>query len=136
VFNDDFRSQGLAFEATEFDGRSDYEAFINNGISAGGLFTGAEGVKTAAQAATYGGAAGQPYDPCYHAACVTTDNVSMTGLGPDFRRRCARRADVRNDHLVGEWDGQGQSEGSVQSRARFSRPIRYSLASTCGLRRS
>ena len=47
VFLDYFASQGLATEPTEFDGRSDYFAFINNGIPAGGLFTGAEGIKTA-----------------------------------------------------------------------------------------
>ena len=31
---------------TEFSGRSDYQAFINNGVPAGGLFTGAEQPKT------------------------------------------------------------------------------------------
>ena len=51
VFTDFFSSQGLASEPTEFDGRSDYDAFINVGIPAGGLFTGAEGIKTAEQAA-------------------------------------------------------------------------------------
>jgi Zn-dependent M28 family amino/carboxypeptidase len=51
VFVDYFTSQGLATDPTEFDGRSDYDAFINAGIPAGGLFTGAEGIKTAAQAA-------------------------------------------------------------------------------------
>ena len=50
------------------------------GIPAGGLFTGAEGVKTAAQAATYGGTAGQQYDPCYHLACDTFANNSDTAL--------------------------------------------------------
>ena len=75
-----FRSQNLATEPTEFDGRSDYDAFINAGIPAGGLFTGAEGIKTAAQAAVYGGTAGQAYDPCYHQACDDYDNVSTTGL--------------------------------------------------------
>ena len=39
---DYFDSQGLATEPTAFDGRSDYDAFINVGIPAGGLFTGAE----------------------------------------------------------------------------------------------
>ena len=38
---------------------------------AGGLFTGAEGIKTAAEAVSWGGTAGQPYDPCYHQACDT-----------------------------------------------------------------
>ena len=51
VFNNYFASQGLASEPTAFDGRSDYGPFIAVGIPAGGLFTGAEGVKTAEQAA-------------------------------------------------------------------------------------
>jgi Zn-dependent M28 family amino/carboxypeptidase len=80
VFVDYFASQGLATEPTEFDGRSDYDAFINAGIPAGGLFTGAEGIKTAAQAAIYGGTAGVAYDPCYHQACDTIANLSGTAL--------------------------------------------------------
>ena len=80
VFVDYFASQGLATEPTEFDGRSDYDAFINAGIPAGGLFTGAEGIKTAAQAAVYGGTAGVAYDPCYHQACDTIANLSSTAL--------------------------------------------------------
>ena len=44
------------------------------------LFTGAEGRKTAEQAAIYGGTAEAPYDPCYHLACDTYDNNSDTGL--------------------------------------------------------
>ena len=75
-----FSGQGLATEPTEFDGRSDYDAFINAGIPAGGLFTGAEDIKTAAQAAVYGGTAGQPYDPCYHQACDDIDNLSLTAM--------------------------------------------------------
>ncbi len=71
LFVDFFQGGGLASEPTEFSGRSDYKAFIDAGIPAGGLFTGAEGVKTAAQAAIFGGTAGQAYDPCYHAACDT-----------------------------------------------------------------
>ena len=75
-----FASQGLASEPTEFDGRSDYDAFITAGIPAGGLFTGAEGIKTAEQAAIYGGTAGEAYDPCYHQACDDLDNYSAVGL--------------------------------------------------------
>jgi Zn-dependent M28 family amino/carboxypeptidase len=80
VFVDYFDSQGLASEPTAFDGRSDYDAFISVGIPAGGLFTGAEGVKTAEEAAIYGGTAGVPYDPCYHQACDDITNLSNTAL--------------------------------------------------------
>ncbi len=76
VFNDYFASQHLATAPTAFDGRSDYGAFIDRGIPAGGLFTGAEGIKTAEQAAIYGGTAGVAYDHCYHSACDTTGNIN------------------------------------------------------------
>jgi Zn-dependent M28 family amino/carboxypeptidase len=80
VFEQYFRSQHLASAPTAFDGRSDYGPFIDVGIPAGGLFTGAEGIKTDEEAATYGGTAGQPYDPCYHQACDTTANIDPTVL--------------------------------------------------------
>ena len=80
VFLKYFAAQSLPVEPTAFDGRSDYDAFISVGIPAGGLFTGAEDIKTAQQAAIYGGTAGAPYDPCYHQACDTIDNMSITAL--------------------------------------------------------
>ena len=80
LFNDYFSGQGLATEPTPFDGRSDYGPFIAAGIPAGGLFSGAEGLKTAEQAAIYGGDAGAPYDPCYHLACDTVSNLSPSSL--------------------------------------------------------
>ncbi len=82
IFHDYFRSQGLASAETPFSGRSDYGPFIAAGIGipAGGLFTGAEGVKTASEAAVYGGTAGAPYDPCYHLRCDDYDNISIAGL--------------------------------------------------------
>jgi len=80
VFVDYFASQGLPNAPTPFNGRSDYGPFITVGIPAGGLFTGAEGIKTAEQATTYGGTAGQQYDPCYHLACDTFANNSNTAL--------------------------------------------------------
>ena len=80
VFLDWFASKGLATEPTEFDGRSDYGPFILQGVPAGGLFTGAEGIKTAEEAAIYGGVVGEQYDPCYHAACDTSANVDLEVL--------------------------------------------------------
>jgi Zn-dependent M28 family amino/carboxypeptidase len=78
----DFFAQRLDVptEGTDFSGRSDYGEFIAVGIPAGGLFTGAEGVKTADQAAKWGGTAGVAYDPCYHAACDTLGNVDRTAF--------------------------------------------------------
>ena len=80
IFLDYFADRDLATDPTAFDGRSDYGPFIAAGVPAGGLFTGAEEIKTPAQAAVYGGTAGIAFDPCYHAACDTLANLNMTGL--------------------------------------------------------
>jgi Zn-dependent M28 family amino/carboxypeptidase len=80
LFNRYFRSQGLVTDPTAFDGRSDYGPFIANGVPAGGLFTGAEGLKTQRQEAIYGGFAGLAFDPCYHQACDTFFNLNTTAL--------------------------------------------------------
>lgn len=79
TFEQFFASKGLPTAPTAFDGRSDYYGFINAGIPAGGLFTGAEGIKTADEAALFGGTAGEPYDPCYHSACDDISNLD-TGI--------------------------------------------------------
>jgi Zn-dependent M28 family amino/carboxypeptidase len=68
---------GEPFKGTDFSGRSDYGPFIAAGIPSGGLFTGAEGIKTAEEAALWGGTAGIAYDPCYHQACDDYDNISL-----------------------------------------------------------
>ena len=55
---------------------SDYFGFIEAGIPAGGLFTGAEGIKSAEQAALFVGTAGVAYDECYHSACDEISNIN------------------------------------------------------------
>jgi Zn-dependent M28 family amino/carboxypeptidase len=80
VFKRYFAAKGLRTEPTAFDGRSDYGPFIDAGIPAGGLFSGAEGVKTARQQRIYGGTAGEPYDPCYHLPCDDMTNLSIKSL--------------------------------------------------------
>ena len=68
-----------ATEESPFDGRSDYKPFQDNGVAAGGLFTGAEGVKTPAQATKFGGIANVAFDPNYHQAGDDLGNVNATG---------------------------------------------------------
>ncbi|WP_327087908.1 M28 family metallopeptidase [Nonomuraea sp. NBC_01738] len=80
VLQDYFTSIGVATRGTDFDGRSDYGPFISRGIPAGGTFTGAEGIKSSAQATLWGGTAGQAFDVCYHRACDTTSNINDTAL--------------------------------------------------------
>ena len=86
-FNSFYAARGLSLEPTAFDGRSDYGPFIQAGvdIAVRRLFTGAEGIKTAAQASTYGGTAGLAYDPCYHEACDTfaNNNDAVLSLNAD-----------------------------------------------------
>lgn len=75
-----FKRQDLATGSTAFDGRSDHGPFIDVGIPAGGLSTGAEEVKTEKGAEKFGGTAGEPLDACYHQACDDIDNVSRKAL--------------------------------------------------------
>ena len=71
---------GQPYDDTAFSGRSDYQAFIRNGIPSSGLFTGAETRKTRTQASIWGGSAGVAFDPCYHAACDDLDNLDLEAL--------------------------------------------------------
>jgi Zn-dependent M28 family amino/carboxypeptidase len=80
LFESYYAALGEPFKGTDFSGRSDYGPFIAVGIPAGGLFTGAEVVKTEEEAAIWGGTAGDQYDPCYHLACDTFDNISLKAL--------------------------------------------------------
>ena len=75
-----YTDRSIPFKGTDFSGRSDYGPFIAAGIPSGGLFTGAEGIKTAEEAALWGGTAGQAYDPCYHLACDTFANNNDKAL--------------------------------------------------------
>jgi len=79
-YEDFYDARGLPYLGTDFSGRSDYGPFIAVGIPAGGLFTGAEGIKTPEQEDIWGGTAGEQYDPCYHLACDTFDNISLEAL--------------------------------------------------------
>ncbi|MGQ1839211.1 M28 family peptidase [Kocuria turfanensis] len=80
AFHEYFASVGLASGDTEFSGRSDYGPFIEAGVPSGGLFTGAEGVKTEEQAELFGGQAGVAYDSCYHSVCDDITNVNLQGM--------------------------------------------------------
>ncbi|MFD5447570.1 M28 family metallopeptidase [Streptomyces sp. NPDC003470] len=81
TFKDFYAGLGVSTEIeTEGDGRSDHAPFKNAGIPVGGLFSGADYVKTSAQAAKWGGTAGQRFDRCYHSSCDTTANINDTAL--------------------------------------------------------
>lgn len=78
LYIDWYEEHGLNYTLIPFDGRSDYDGFIRGGIPAGGIATGAEGVKTEDEVDMFGGKAGDWYDPCYHQLCDDVGNVNMT----------------------------------------------------------
>jgi Zn-dependent M28 family amino/carboxypeptidase len=80
LFESYYTWAGVPYDDAQFSGRSDYQAFIQNGVPAGGLFTGAEVPKTEEQAEIWGGTAGAQYDPCYHLACDDIDNLALDAL--------------------------------------------------------
>ena len=64
---------------------SDDSSFSQKGIPTVGLYTGAGGSKTEKQASLFGGTAGRPFDPCYHQACDTIENIDRDVLEQNTR---------------------------------------------------
>ncbi|MEV6157962.1 M28 family peptidase [Nonomuraea sp. NPDC052129] len=80
TFTDYYAGRKLPLKQDAFTGTSDYQSFMDAGIPAGGVRSGTDTVKTAEEAAVFGGTAGVAYDPCYHKACDTYNNVNATLL--------------------------------------------------------
>lgn len=78
LYTEFYEAHGLNFTYIPFDGRSDYDAFIRNGIPGGGIATGAEVIKTEEEQKMFGGVAGDAFDPCYHQLCDDVSNVNLT----------------------------------------------------------
>lgn len=85
AFAEYFAGEGLPTGETAFDGRSDYWAFIRRQIPSGGLFTGAEGLKSTSEVGVFGGEANEAYDACYHQACDDRDNYDPAALAENAR---------------------------------------------------
>ncbi len=81
ALDDYYRTIGVPTEpAVGIQGRSDHGPFSDANIPVSGMFSGAEGQKTSAQAQKWGGTANTAYDPCYHRSCDRTTNVNATAL--------------------------------------------------------
>jgi Zn-dependent M28 family amino/carboxypeptidase len=80
LFEAFYADRGLASEPVPLIRTGDHLPFLATGIPVGGVFAGNSDIKTAEQAAIYGGTAGEQYDPCYHLACDTFDNISLEVL--------------------------------------------------------
>jgi Zn-dependent M28 family amino/carboxypeptidase len=70
----------LAWDPEVIGAASDHWPFEQAGIPIGGLYSGADETKSAAQVARFGGTSGAPADGCYHLACDTTANVDAALL--------------------------------------------------------
>ncbi len=114
AFQTFFDAAGVPTEGKDFDGRSDYGEFIANGIPAGGLFTGAEQVKTEAQLAKWGGVAGEAFDKCYHQACDNLGNVDRAALD----RNADAEAFVLASYAISTEDVNGVPPRSARAKAR------------------
>lgn len=80
MFESKLEALGSAHVPVAFNGRSDYGPFLERGIPAGGLETGAEKLKTEAERSLFGGMPHVAYDPCYHQHCDTIENISPAAL--------------------------------------------------------
>ncbi|CUM67200.1 uncharacterized protein PRCAT00004893001 [Priceomyces carsonii] len=74
LYIDWYKENGHNYSLIPFDGRSDYVGFIDVGIPAGGIATGAEAVKSPESEKKFGGHAGEWLDPCYHQLCDDLSN--------------------------------------------------------------
>ncbi len=70
TFGEAFAGQGLELIPDALGGRSDHAPFEDAGVRVAGLFSGAEGAKSAAEVEAYGGSEAA-YDACYHQGCDT-----------------------------------------------------------------
>jgi aminopeptidase Y len=117
LYVDWYEEQGLNYTFIPFDGRSDYDGFIRNGIPGGGIATGAEGIKSKEEEAVFGGQAGEWYDPCYHQLCDDVGNVNQTAWIVNTKVR--QRLSVLRTHLPAK---------ANSLRSSLHTPLRHMLA--------
>jgi Zn-dependent M28 family amino/carboxypeptidase len=80
TFNRFFSNKSHSTVPQALSKRSDYAGFADWGVAFGGLFTGAENVKSAEEVEQFGGEIDVAYDKCYHQACDDLNNISQTAL--------------------------------------------------------
>ncbi|GMG22771.1 unnamed protein product [Aspergillus oryzae] len=120
LFEDYYDSIDLPHIPTQFDGRSDYEAFILNGIPSGGLFTGAEGIMSEENASRWGGQAGVAYDANYHAAGDNMTNLNHEAFLINSKATAFAVATYANDLSS---IPKRNTTSSLHRRARTMRPF-------------
>jgi Zn-dependent M28 family amino/carboxypeptidase len=74
-----FESRGLPIFKFQFNGRSDFQPFLDSGIPAGGVITGEDEIKSPESAELFGGISGMVLDPCYHQDCDRLESLRGPG---------------------------------------------------------
>ena len=104
-----FRDRNLPVEERVRTGQrgfgSDDASFGEKGIPTLGLYAGAGETKQEVHTALFGGSAGRPFDPCYHRACDTMDNVN---------RGVLEEMSSALSHALGELSRQGPERTGVE----------------------
>ncbi|KAK5164404.1 uncharacterized protein LTR77_010100 [Saxophila tyrrhenica] len=122
-----FKRRGLNITATAFDGRSDYQAFADNGIPCGGLFAGADETKTPRLFKKFGGEQGETLDPNYHSALDNYDNLNFDAWVPIEKALVASIAEYATsfDSLPSakKVRARGIEDGKLMRRALEDRPF-------------
>jgi Zn-dependent M28 family amino/carboxypeptidase len=75
LFTTELDAAGLAWAPETIGAASDHFPLEQAAIPVGGLFSGANELKSAEQAGIFGGTAGLAMDACYHLGCDTNENL-------------------------------------------------------------
>jgi len=118
LFTTYFNFANLPWNLTEFTGRSDYGPFIENGIPAGGLFTGAEVIKPDNYRKDYGGLANAAFDTCYHQSCDDIYNIDQEVLLSNAQAAYYALTNTAANPLLNNWLNTPQTLSSRRVRAQ------------------
>ncbi|KAJ2602395.1 hypothetical protein GGF39_000759 [Coemansia sp. RSA 1721] len=80
VFEDYFVRHKYSYQITDMLAGSDFLPFVDNGVPAGGVLTGAGELKSIEDRHEHGGLANAPLDTCYHRDCDTILNINIEAL--------------------------------------------------------
>ncbi|KAJ2676349.1 hypothetical protein IWW42_000638 [Coemansia sp. RSA 1085] len=80
VFENYFARHDYSYQVTDMLGGSDFLPFVQNGVPAGGVLTGASEIKSIEEREEHGGLAHAALDTCYHRDCDTLLNINMEAL--------------------------------------------------------
>ena len=80
LFRDYFKAIGLSVAEITLEDDLDQLSFVEHDVPVGGIVAGDGEPKSKKEAELFGGAAGEPYDPCYHAACDTLASINRQAL--------------------------------------------------------